>query len=124
MLLKGVQRLDEAAVGEAREASYSKVDADLGSGGMNGFSNFKFSLNAGKPLLSTPGYGHVLCLTGQRPGIAVPHPADLGEVDSGVTFLDFETLREAEGVGALPLLLRLRAFRAFREEVFEATVEI
>jgi len=118
LLFETVDRLEDSAVREGREAGDAHVDAHDGCGRVNRCLHFPFSLDRDEPFAAVAGHGDVLRPALHVSAVAIAQPAQLGQEDAAIAGIDLELL----GIGiakaiAHALLLEAREVGAFGKEV-------
>ena len=90
---------------------------------MNRRFDLPLRLDRDEPSVSGPADGDVLDRSENGSALPVANPADLGEKEPGVSFVELHALREPEGI-VLALLPELREPGPFLEEVPVGPIEV
>lgn len=98
MLAERIRRGEDGSVGQRGEPGDTHVDADHAGRGVSWFGNFPFRLDADMPFSGSQAYRNLFRRSLDIAALSVPYPAYLWQIDAGVSFIQSEPLRVAEGI--------------------------
>ena len=92
VFFEAVQRGNKAAIAQRGATGNPHVDANSSGHRRNRLEHFTRSLDAGVPPATRLADGDVLGHTQNVPAVAIPHPAQLGQLDAAVDLINFKLL--------------------------------
>ncbi len=123
LFLSEIERVEDRSVREGGEPGHPEIDPDQAGIRVGGHLDFPLRLDCDEPFFSGSSDRHVLDCPEDGPALPVPDPADFGEPDPGVRFVQFDPLREPERIVPAPLV-EDGPERSLFEEIPVGTIEI
>ena len=123
VFLETIERFDVASIAQGGEPDNTQIDPHGTRGRGHGGRHLPLCLDRHKPFPTGLADRDVLHGPQDETAVAIPHPAQLRQIEAVVGVVEPDPLRKAHGLMP-PFLLPLRVLRPVREKVAVGAVEI